>query len=96
MSQFETDNAHDDEKDGNQPDEVVRIAKENDATDNCPSRTDSRPHCVGCSNGDRLHRLRDSKKAEDNKNHGNHAGNKPRKALAKFQSDGKANFKKTR
>lgn len=75
---------------------MIRISKKDDAAHDCACCTNSCPNSVRSSNRNAFHRLRYRKKAQDNKNHRNNAWNDPSEALAKFQSNCKADLKKSR
>ena len=95
MGEFEADDADDDEEDGDEPDDVIGIAKEEDSANDGARCTDPCPHGVGGSNGDALHGLGNGEKAEDDEDDGNYAGNYLGEPLAEFKRDCKADFEKT-
>lgn len=96
MSEFKADDPDDDQEDRKKTDDVVGVAKEDDAAKHGSCSADACPNSVGGSNRNRLHCLRDGEKAKDDKNYCDQAGNKFGKALAVFEGDGEADLKKAR
>lgn len=74
---------------------MARISKKEDPTHDCAGRTDAGPDSVSCANGDCLHRLRDRKKAQHDKDDGDDARKKTCKALTKLQGNREADLEKT-
>lgn len=74
---------------------MVGISKKENSADDSTCSANSSPYCIGRSYWNAFHGLRDGKKTEDDKNHGDDAGDNLGKTLAEFQSNGKADFKET-
>lgn len=75
VSQFKADDSNNDQENGDQADEMIRIAKKEDSTDNSACSANSCPYGISSSNRNALHGLRDGKEAEDDKNNCDDAGN---------------------
>lgn len=73
VGKFEADDTDNNEKDRNESNDVVRVAKKEDAADNGARSADPCPYRIGSSDGNAFHRLRDGKEAQDNKNNGDDA-----------------------
>ncbi len=96
MDEFEADDADDDEHDGDKADDVRGVAKENNTREHGSCGADTGPYSVSRTDRDCFHGLRDGKKAENDEDDSDDAGNEFAKAAAVFKSDGKANLKKAR
>ena len=81
MSEFESDNSNNDEKDRNQADNVIGISKKENPTNNCSCCSNSCPHCISRSNGDDLHRLRNGKETQYDKDDSDDAWDQTCKTL---------------
>lgn len=95
MSELKAYDPDNDQENGDQSNDMKRVAKEENPADDGPCGTDASPNRVGGSNGDCFHRLGDAEEAQHDKDKGDDAGNKTSKPLAVFKSDGEADFKKT-
>jgi len=94
VSELQTDDPDDDQKDWDQSNNVIGIAKKENSADHRPCSADPCPYGICSSYRNALHRLRDGKETENNENDSDDARNDLCKSLAEFQGNGKADFKK--
>jgi len=92
---FKTDDAGNNEKDRDKPDNMIRITKKENPAGDRPCSANSRPNGVSSADRDSFHGLGDGKKTQDNKDEGNDAGNYPGKTLRVFEGNGKTDLKKS-
>ena len=95
MNEFKADDPDDDQHNGDQADDMMRIAEKYDPCHDGAGSADPGPNGISSSNGDGLHGLRNREKAQNNKNNGDNARDKLAEPLAIFQSDGKADLKES-
>ena len=84
MRELQANNPDDDQENGDQADDMIRIAEKDNSADDGPSCADSSPYGIRSSNGNALHRLRDGKEAKDDEDHRDDARDDFGKSLAEF------------
>ena len=84
MGQFQANDPDDDQENGDESNDVIGIAKKENAADDCPGCANPCPNSVSSSNGNAFHRLRDGEEAEDDKDDSDDARNNLGKPLAEF------------
>lgn len=95
MDEFKANNADNNQRNGEEPNDMGRISKKNNSRDDGSCSADPCPDGIGRSDRDGLHGLRDREKTQHNENHRDNAGDDLCKSLAVFERDGEADFKKT-
>ncbi len=73
MGELEANDPDDDEKNRDQANDVVGVAKEENSACDCARSSDASPNGISGSDGDCLHRLGDGEKAQHDENHRNDA-----------------------
>ena len=92
MCKFKTDDSDNNKDNRNKTNNMVRVTKENNSSNDGSCSTNACPYSISGSYWNLFHRLRDGKETQDDKNHRNDTGNQFAKSLAVLQRNRKTDF----